>query len=173
MNRASLFSMLICGLALAACTGPGPTIEPTLTSVPASPAAPTATLVSVPTATEVVPTDTPAGGGTRVEVKLVDNTISASLTTFKVGQLYTFVVSNRGRHEHNFIISPPVGVAGGYSEALAQALLAVDETQLPPGTSVSVDFTFPASAAGTDLEFNCLIRRHYEDGMRLAIQVTK
>lgn len=171
--------MSICGLALAACASPRPTSDTALSSEPASPAAPassaasTATLVAEPTATEVVPTETPAGGATRVEVKLVDNTISASLTTFKAGQLYTFVISNRGRHEHNFIISPPVTVAGGYSEALAQALLAVDETQLPPGTSVSVDFTFPASAAGTDLEFNCLIRRHYEDGMRLPIQVTK
>jgi uncharacterized cupredoxin-like copper-binding protein len=82
------------------------------------------------------------------------------------------VISNQGHHEHNFNIAPPVIVAGGYAEALAQALLAVDETQIPPGSSYSVDFTFPDSAAGAKVEFSCLIRRHYEDGMRLDITVT-
>ena len=107
-----------------------------------------------------------------MNVTLVDNTITSSLTTFKAGTPYTFVIQSNGRHEHNFVIGPPVAVAGGYAEALAQALLAVDETQIPPGSSYSVDFTFPASAVGATLEFSCLIRRHYEDGMRLNITVT-
>jgi uncharacterized cupredoxin-like copper-binding protein len=35
-----------------------------------------------------------------------------------------------------------------------------------------VEYTFPDSAAGQLLEFSCLIRRHYEDGMVLEITVT-
>ena len=122
----------------------------------------------------VVPTAAPppSEAPTRVEITLADNTIASSLTTFQAGASYTLVISNKGRHEHNFNIAPPVALAGGYGEALAQALLAVDETQIPPGSTTSVDFAFPAASAGADLEFSCLIRRHYEDGMRLEITVT-
>jgi uncharacterized cupredoxin-like copper-binding protein len=38
---------------------------------------------------------------------------------------------------------------------------------------VTVNYTFPDSAVGAQLEFSCLIKRHYDDGMRLAITVTK
>ena len=41
-----------------------------------------------------------------------------------------------------------------------------------PAAPLTVEFTFPDSAAGADLEFSCLIRRHYEDGMWLDITVT-
>jgi uncharacterized cupredoxin-like copper-binding protein len=132
---------------------------------------------AAPTQTEAVtdqPTPTlPAGEpSTTVNVTLVDNSITSSLTTFKAGTPYTFVIKSNGRHEHNFVIAPPVSLAGGYAEALGGALLAVDETQVPPGGSFSVDFTFPESAVGATLEFSCLIKRHYEDGMRLDITVT-
>jgi uncharacterized cupredoxin-like copper-binding protein len=36
-----------------------------------------------------------------------------------------------------------------------------------------VEFTFPATAAGQLLEFSCLIRQHYEDGMKVDITVTQ
>jgi uncharacterized cupredoxin-like copper-binding protein len=107
-----------------------------------------------------------------VEITLADNTIASSLTSFQAGASYTFVISNHGRHEHNFNISPPVSVAGSINAALGGALLSVDETQIPPGGSTSVTFTFPETAVGAALEFNCLIRRHYDDGMRLDITVT-
>jgi uncharacterized cupredoxin-like copper-binding protein len=107
-----------------------------------------------------------------VEITLADNTLASNLTTFKAGTAYTFVISNNGRHEHNFNISPPVSVAGSINAALGGALLSVDETQIPPGGSTSVTFTFPDTAVGAALELNCLIRRHYDDGMRLDITVT-
>ena len=113
-----------------------------------------------------------AGGDTEVDVTLADNTIQSSLTTFKVGVPYRFVIINNGNHLHNFNISTPVDKAGSLDAALNSALLSVPQDKLPIGGGTTVTYTFPASAAGQDLEFSCLIRRHYEDGMRLAITVT-
>ena len=169
MKQTALFSLLILGvLALSACGSPSPAAEPTAQPTEAA-AQPTAPLATEGSPVQAPP---PVEGPTRVEITLADNTIASSLTTFQAGASYTFVISNNGRHEHNFNIAPPVALAGGYGEALAQALLAVDETQIPPGTTASVDFTFPPESAAADLEFSCLIRRHYEDGMRLEITVT-
>jgi uncharacterized cupredoxin-like copper-binding protein len=178
MKQLTLFSLIILSaLILTACGGPSPAAEPTAaaeaTSMPDMPSQPAAT-ASVPAATQGNPVQAPppVDPATRVEVNLRDNTISSSLTSFKAGVPYTFVVTNNGRHEHNFNITAPVAEAGGYSEALTQALLSLDDTQLGPGSTTTVEFTFPESAVGASLEFNCLIRRHYEDGMFLAITVT-
>jgi uncharacterized cupredoxin-like copper-binding protein len=106
-----------------------------------------------------------------VTITLADNTIESSLTIFQVGVPYTFVITNAGRHAHNLNISTPVAVVGGLQEAFNTALLAVDQNQLGAGASVTVEYTFPDSAAGANLEFSCLIRRHYDDGMLLPITV--
>ena len=118
-------------------------------------------------------TEAPAAPGNQVNVTLADNTIEASTTTFQVGVPYTFVITNSGRHAHNFNINPPVSVTGSLEEALNKALLAVPQEQLGVGQTATVDFTFPDSAAGQLLEFSCLIRKHYEDGMHIDITVTK
>ena len=118
-------------------------------------------------------TEAPANSTNQVTVTLADNTIDASTTTFQVGVPYTFVITNSGRHAHNFNITPPVSVAGSLDAALNSALLAVPQEQLGVGKTATVEFTFPNSAAGQLLEFSCLIRQHYEDGMHVDITVTK
>ena len=132
---------------------------PTATRAPAQPAA-----------TQGIPQ---TGKDTQVTITLADNTIKASMTTFQVGVPYTFVITNTGRHTHNFNINPPVSVVGSLDAALNNALLAVPQNQLAPGQSTTATFTFPASAAGKQLEFSCLIRSHYESGMRVSINVIK
>ena len=114
-----------------------------------------------------------SGSGTEVDVTLADNTITSSLATFKAGEPYRFVIVNNGNHAHNFNIAPPQSVSGSLDASLAQALLTVKQDQLPVGGGTTVEFTFPDSAVGKQLEFSCLIPRHYEDGMRLPITVTK
>ncbi|SRR5258708_8983251 len=128
--------------------------------------APQATAATVPTPSSA------AGNGTEVDVTLADNTINSTLTTFKAGVPYTFVITNHGNHLHNFNIAPPASVSGSLDSSLAQALLVVTQDKLPIGGGTTVTYTFPASAVGMQLEFSCLIPRHYEDGMRLAITVT-
>jgi uncharacterized cupredoxin-like copper-binding protein len=171
-----LIAVLVMFLA-ASCGSPTPAV----TQAPAQPAvteAPTESVATeAPAATEVPTesgaTEAPAAAGNQVDVTLADNTIDASTTTFQVGVPYTFVITNAGQHAHNFNINPPVSVAGSLEQALDSALLAVPQAQLGPGQTATVEFTFPDTAAGQLLEFSCLIRRHYDDGMKVDIAVTQ
>lgn len=155
-----LFIVLMIAFLVAACA------SPTATEAPAQPAA---TEAPNEAATESVPVT----GGTQVDITLADNTIDASMTTFQVGVPYTFVITNTGQRAHNFNITPPVSVAGSLDQALDSALLIVEQEQLSPGQTATVEFTFPDTAAGQMLEFSCLIRRHYEDGMKVDITVSQ
>ena len=164
MKRAILLSVIgAASLFLAACGSSAPTGQ---SQQPQQPAA-----------TQAAPAggsgaQSSGGAPTEVDVTLADNTIQSSLTTFKVGVPYRFVIVNNGNHLHDFNIATPVDKAGSLDAALSSALVAVPQDQLPIGGGTTVTYTFPASAAGQTLEMSCLIRRHYEDGMRLAITVT-
>ena len=163
MKRITPFFIILIVFLISACGS----ATSTATQAPAQPAA-----------TEVLSqsgaTEAPASGnGTQVTITLADNTIESSTTTFQVGIPYTFVITNSGRHAHNFNINPPISVAGSLEEALNKALLAVPQQQLGVGKTATAEFTFPDSAAGQLLEFSCLIRQHYEDGMHVDITVTK
>jgi uncharacterized cupredoxin-like copper-binding protein len=149
---------------VAACGSPATTA----TQAPAQPAATEAASQSSATGAPAT-----AASGNQVDVTLADNTIDASTTTFKVGVPYTFVITNAGKHAHNFNINPPESITGSLEESLNKALLAVPQEELGVGQSVTVNFTFPDSAAGQLLEFSCLIRKHYEDGMKMDITVSK
>ena len=164
MKRIALFVFMVSMMVLAtACGGSAPAA----TQAPTQPAA-----TEAPAQPPAIESPASSGAATTVEVTLIDNKIESSLTSFQVGVPYTFVITNAGRHGHNFNISTPVSVAGSLQDALKTALLAVDQDQLGAGASVTVEYTFPASAAGANLEFSCLIRRHYDDGMWLPITIT-
>ncbi len=113
MNRITTFAILTVGISLlGACGGPAPEVEPT--AVPAQPtemAMPTAPDPTQPAPAEPAPTTEPETSAIRVEINLADNTINSSVTSFKIGVPYTFVINNRGRHEHNFNVAPPVALA--------------------------------------------------------------
>ena len=159
-----LFILFITTLMATACGGS----TPAATQAPAQPAT-----TEAPAQPVAIESPVSSGNATTVDVTLTDNKIESSLTSFQVGMPYTFVITNAGRHGHNFNISTPVSVVGSLQDALKTALLAVDQDQLGAGASVTVEYTFPDSAAGAQLEFSCLIRRHYDDGMWLPITVTK
>jgi len=164
MKRIALFVFMVSMMVLVtACGGSAPAA----TQAPTPPAA-----TEAPAQPPAIESPASSGAATTVEVTLIDNKIESSLTSFQVGVPYTFVITNAGRHGHNFNISTPVSVAGSLQDALKTALLAVDQDQLGAGASVTVEYTFPASAAGANLEFSCLIRRHYDDGMWLPITIT-
>lgn len=168
MRKPFLLSILVAAaILLPACASPTPVATLPVASTPVA-------IQATPSTPPLVATEVPVSANpTQVEVTLADNTIESSLTTFQVGVPYTFVIKNTGRHAHNFNISEPVDAAGSLDATLQGALLAVGQDQLPVGGTATVDFTFPASAAGSTLEFSCLIRRHYEDGMKLPITVTQ
>jgi uncharacterized cupredoxin-like copper-binding protein len=174
MKRIALISILAGIMVLVtACGGSAPAatqapVQPTAAEVPTQPAATEAP--AQPSSTQA---SSASNAATEVDVTLADNTIQSSLTTFKVGVPYTFVVKNTGHHAHNFNISTPVSIAGSLDAAASSALVSVDQNQLAVGATATVQYTFLASAAGTQLEFSCLIKRHYEDGMKLAITVAQ
>ena len=163
MKRISpLFVVLVLTFLVAACASPT-TTTPQESTQPAVTEAPT----------EAAPTESvPVTGGTQVDITLADNTLDASMTSFQVGVPYTLVITNTGQRAHNFNINPPVSIAGSLDQALDSALLIVPQDQLAPGQTATVEFTFPDAAAGQLLEFSCLIRRHYDDGMKVDITVT-
>ena len=160
MKRMPFFFIILVAALLAAACG---------TSAPPSQGA----AQPAPTTASAAQPASSSGAGTQVTVTLADNTIASSLTTFQAGVPYTFIIKNTGNHAHNFNISTPVSTTGSEDASLASALLAVTQDKLPVGGGTSVEYTFPASSVGAQLEFSCLIKRHYEDGMRLAITVTK
>ncbi len=159
-----LFILVSSALLMAACGSPALTATQVAAQPPASTQAPTQPVATQPAS---------ISNGVQVDVILADNTIQASQTTFQAGVPYTFVIKNTGEHAHNFNINPPVSVAGSLDAALANALLVAKQEELSAGAVATVEFTFPASAVGQQLEISCLIRRHYEDGMMQAITVTQ
>lgn len=139
------------------------------TSVPTQQSSPQ----SAPTSALAAQVPSSSGSAAQVTITMADNTIASTLTTFQAGVPYTFVIKNTGNHAHNFNISTPVSLSGSIDASLAGALLTVTQDKLPIGGGTTVEYTFPDSAVGMRLEFSCLIKRHYEDGMLLAITVTK
>ncbi len=148
----SIVLAAVLGLALTACGGSGTTASSTTTSTTAAPEA------------------------NVVHVKTVDLTdsqaIESDVTTFKVGVPYHFVVENTGFRKHELMIVQPIEAGTMDMEHMDEmALHVVEEDDLEPGATVEFDFTFPADAAGTSLEFACHIPDHYEAGMHLPITV--
>lgn len=99
---------------------------------------------------------------TEVQITLSEFKIDAPQTTFTTGTSYHFVIKNEGTISHDWAIMPR-----GETDA-SRALVQVDEEQLPPGATVTREFTF---AQAGDFEFACHVPGHYEAGMLLPITV--
>ncbi len=108
-----------------------------------------------------------------VQVTLTEFAIESTVTTFKVGQPYHFVITNAGTVEHEFMISPPLTEGESMEEMDEMALAAVEEEDLQPGKTVTLDFTFEEPASAGELELACHISGHYEAGMKLPIVVER
>ncbi len=107
---------------------------------------------------------TPAAAG-QVDVTLMEFAIVSSEMTFKVGETYTFNITNDGEFTHEFVIAPN----GVYGEALKTADGEDAEVEnIESGASATLEFTF--TEAGS-FQFACFIGQHYQNGMALTIQV--
>lgn len=185
MKKTFILILLTAALLLAACGGqPAPVTQP-----PAEQSADSSSEshsdmedMSEMGPTALVPTavPTPAGSDStgadskiQVKVTMGDNWIMSDITTFKVGQTYVFNITNTGNRVHNFNINKPAAelTTNAIQAAYDGALLRVPNAQLGPGASVSVEYTFQAPAAPGELEFSCLIERHYKSGQVLPIIV--
>lgn len=112
---------------------------------------------------------TACGFPIEVKVTLTDFGIKSSLTTFRTGIQYHFVVTNEGTVDHEIMLMEPM--QGGEEELDEFALAVIEEDMLTPGTTISFDYTFIEPAPTGNLEFACHVEGHYEAGMHLPITV--
>lgn len=108
-----------------------------------------------------------------VEVTLTDFGIESSTSTFRVGQPYQFVITNEGTLNHEFVIMRPLteGEMGMPGHGMEEALVEVTEDELPPGATVTVEYTFTEPMSAGSVEFACHLSGHYEAGMRMPLTV--
>ena len=99
-----------------------------------------------------------------VAVTLEEFTVTASATTFRVGQAYTFVATNAGEFGHELVIEP----AGAMHEPLAADGREAEIEGIDPGQSASIEWTFTEPGA---YQLACHFRDHYERGMVITIHV--
>jgi len=117
-----------------------------------------------------------AGETKDVRITLTEFGIESSVTTFNVGVPYHFVVTNAGSVEHEIMVMPPLaqdsmGMTMDMGELDEMALVMIEASELPPGKTVSFDYTFTETTASGMLEFACHTPGHYEAGMKLPITV--
>jgi uncharacterized cupredoxin-like copper-binding protein len=107
----------------------------------------------------------------KVTVTLTEFKITSSLDTFQVNVPYHFVVTNQGTVEHEFYIMPPESAQISQDQVKQLALAGIPPTQLQPGQTATLDYTFTKAAPSGTLEFACHLPGHFEAGMHLAITV--
>jgi len=112
-------------------------------------------------------------GSVNVEVTLTDFGIESTLDAFEVGVPYHFIITNEGAINHELMIMEPMmpGMEMSMEEMDAMALAYVEEDELPPGATQTLDYTFTEPAPAGSLELDCHIEGHYEAGMVLPITV--
>ena len=106
---------------------------------------------------------TPAAAGA-VTVTLSDYTIEASAVTFRVGQEYTFTITNNGAMIHEFLIER----AGAADEPLEVNDEEAEVEDIDPGASKTLTWTFTEPGA---YQLTCHVPGHYPAGMALNITV--
>jgi uncharacterized cupredoxin-like copper-binding protein len=106
-----------------------------------------------------------------VQVTLSDFKIQSSLTDFQSGVAYHFTIKNDGSVAHEFRIIPPMSSQSTQEQITSATLAYVDQSQLQPGQTATLDYTFTQAYPAGQLEFACHLPGHYDAGMHLGITV--
>lgn len=127
---------------------------------------------SSPSPSQAAPSVAASAGATRIEVKLTDALkIELASVTVPAGQPVTFVVTNAGSVEHEFVLGDEAAQAayeqgmvesGGMTHDMAMSI------GVKPGATKELTVTF--DEAGTILA-GCHVAGHYAGGMKAAIEV--
>jgi len=112
-----------------------------------------------------------SGGGQTVNVTLSEMKVQSSLTTFSPGVVYHFAVSNKGTMPHEFLIMAPTTDQASVAAQRQLALVSIASSDLQPGTTKTVDYTFTKAYPDGSLEMACHLPGHYEAGMHTSIAV--
>lgn len=127
---------------------------------------------SSPSPSQAAPSVAASAGATRIEVKLTDAlTIELASVTVPAGQPVTFVVTNAGSVEHEFVLGDEAEQAAHEQEMAESGGMTHDEAMaigVKPGATKELTVTF--DEAGTILA-GCHVAGHYAGGMKAAIEV--
>jgi uncharacterized cupredoxin-like copper-binding protein len=97
-----------------------------------------------------------------VTVTLNEFRFETSDSVFVAGVPYRFTLVNAGALPHEWAVVP----RGAPDER--DLLFEVEEEELPPGATVTREFTFPEAG---EFDFACFMPGHYEGGMVLPVRV--
>ncbi|HTK11236.1 MAG TPA: hypothetical protein VL485_28950 [Ktedonobacteraceae bacterium] len=107
-----------------------------------------------------------------VQVNETDFKIDSAATSFLPGITYHFVVTNKGNTAHEFMIMPrSEGSMSGMSMGDMDKMALASVSDINPGETKTLDYTFPSSAAGSHPELACYLPGHYEAGMKQSVMV--
>ena len=85
---------------------------------------------------------------------------------------YHFEVTNVGTVEHEFMLVEPIAPGMMDMEAMdAMAVGHIEEDDLPPGATATVDVTFDHAYPAGTIEMSCHIGEHYQKGMHIDMSV--
>ena len=114
----------------------------------------------------------PAGEPVTVDVIANEYAFESSLTTFKVGVPYRFVVNNTGDEEHELMFVEPIAPGTMSMEEMDEMAIAhIEDEDLQAGDTATIDVTFEQAYPAGTLEMACHVEQHYEKGMVLPIVV--
>lgn len=116
------------------------------------------------------------GNSNEVKITLTDFGMESSRTSFEVGVPYHFIITNEGAINHEMMIMAPLtemqmSMDMDMEEMDAMALAMIEEDELTPGTTMTLDYTFTEPAPAGTLEFACHVEGHYIAGMKLPFTV--
>jgi predicted lipoprotein with Yx(FWY)xxD motif/uncharacterized cupredoxin-like copper-binding protein len=106
---------------------------------------------------------TPSADG-NVAVTLKEFSVASSATSFKVGQPYTFTITNDGQYAHQIEIEP----AGAIDQPLTANGQQAKIASIDPGKSQTLTWTFAKPGA---YQIACHRMDHYAKGMVVTIHV--
>lgn len=155
MRLIRLAPIVLVVLVVAACSGGGPSPAP---SAAASPG----TASAAPPST---------GAATRIEVRMTDALrFEPASMTVPAGQPVTFVVTNTGSIEHEFVLGDEAEQAA-HEQEMAESGMTHDEPMaiaVKPGATKELTVTFDAAGA---ILVGCHFPGHYAAGMRASVEV--
>jgi uncharacterized cupredoxin-like copper-binding protein len=104
---------------------------------------------------------------TNVQVTETDFHIDSAFTSFSPGVPYHFIVTNTGKTAHEFMIMPKSqGSMGSMSMGDIDSMALASISNLDPGETKTLDYTFPPSTEGSHPQLACYLPGHYEAGMK-------
>ncbi len=121
---------------------------------------------------------TKPNGPVIVRVTLKDFAVESSVTEFKTGVPYHFIVTNEGQVVHEFMIMPitmdSMGMPGMSGMSMEQrdamAFMMIPQEELSAGATAERDYTFTTIPQG-NIEMVCTLAGHFEAGMHAPVTI--